>query len=184
MQISDPIRSELEPGEQILWAGQPRRGLVLRGSDAFFIPFSLLWASIAISGSTAAGRSGAPFPFALFDLLFVVVAAYIVFGRFFVEALLRQKTFYAVTPRRIIIASGLLSRKIRSLPLKTLSEVSISERSKGVGTITFGPQHPFGSFGGMSAWPGAQQLQSPKFDLVPEARRVYETVRKAQAAAA
>ncbi|HEY4082173.1 MAG TPA: PH domain-containing protein [Burkholderiaceae bacterium] len=185
MQISDPIRSELEAGEQVLWSGQPRQGLVLRGSDAFQIPFSLLWAGFAVFWLVSARKSGAPLHFVLFGVPFVLVGVYIVIGRFFVESLQRQKTFYAVTPQRIIIASGVVVRKVKSLPLKTISELSISERSDGAGTVTFGPQpqNPFGAFGGMSSWPGAGRYQGPRFDLVPQARSVYEMVRKAQAAA-
>lgn len=184
MQLADAIRSELSPGEQVLWSGEPRQGLVLRGSDAFAIPFSLLWAGFAVFWLVSAARSGAPLPFVLFGVPFVLVGAYIVFGRFFVEAKQRQGTFYAVTPQRVIIASGVFSRRVKSPSLETSSELSLSERSDGTGTITFGAQHPMASmFGGMSSWPGAEQYLGPRLDLVAQARTVYEVIRKAQAVA-
>ncbi len=37
------IQKELEPGEKLLWTGQPAQGIRLRGSDVFMIPFSFLW---------------------------------------------------------------------------------------------------------------------------------------------
>jgi hypothetical protein len=40
------IRSELEPGEVLLWHGQPKRGLYLRPNDAIFIPASLVWGGV------------------------------------------------------------------------------------------------------------------------------------------
>jgi Bacterial PH domain len=182
MQIAEQIRSELGPGEQVLWSGQPRHGVILRGSDALMIPFSLLWAGFSVFWLVSAAQSGAPLPFVLFGVPFVLVGVYIVIGRFFVEAKQRQSTYYAVTPQRIIIASGLFSRKIKSLNLRAISEISISERGDGTGTITFGPQHPMASmFGGMSSWPGAEQYLGPRFDLIAQARSVYESVRKAQA---
>jgi Bacterial PH domain len=184
MHIADPIRAELSPGEQVVWSGQPRQGIVIRGSDALAIPFSLLWAGFAVFWLVTAARSNAPLPFVLFGVPFVLVGVYIVFGRFFVEAKQRQNTFYALTPQRVIIASGLFSKKVKSLNLKTIPELSLSERSDGSGTVTFGAQHPMaGLVGGMSAWPGAEQFMGPCFDLVPNARTVYELIRKTQASA-
>jgi hypothetical protein len=182
MQLSDPIRAELSPGEQVIWSGRPRQGIVIRGSDAFAVPFSLLWASFAVFWLFTAARSNAPWPFVLFGVPFVLVGVYVVFGRFFVDAKQRQKTHYALTPQRVIIVSGLFSGKVKSLNLKTISELSLSERGNGEGTIAFGAQHPMAfMFGGMSSWPGAEQYLGPRFDLVSNARTVYEAIRKAQA---
>ena len=184
MQIAESIRSELSPGEHVLWSGQPRQGLVFRGSDVFAIPFSMLWAGFAVFWLVTAAQSGAPLPFVLFGVPFVMIGAYIVIGRFLVESQQREKTFYAVTQQRVIIASGLFAKSVKSLNLKTLSDLSISERPDGSGTITFGAQHPMAAmFSGMSAWPGAGQYIGPRFDLVPQVRSVYETVRRAQASA-
>lgn len=154
MQIAESIRSELAPGEQVLWSGQPRQGLIVRGFDVFAIPFSLLWAGFAVFWLVTAMQSDAPLPFVLFGVPFVLVGVYIVIGRFFVEAKQREKTFYAVTQQRIVIVSGLFSRSVKSLNLKTISDLSVSARSDGRGTITFGAQHPMAAmFGAMSAWP-------------------------------
>jgi len=184
MQVSEVIHSELSPSEQVLWSGQPKQGLVFRNSDVFAIPFSLLWAGFAVFWLFSAMRSKAPPEFVLFGVPFVLVGIYIVVGRFFVESRQRANTFYAVTPQRVIIASGLFEKKVKSLNLKTISDLSLSQSSDGSGTITFGAQHPFAAmFGGMSTWPGAEQYLGPRFDLVPQAREVYETLRKAQASA-
>lgn len=184
MQVSESIRAELSPGEQVVWTGQPRQGIVVRGADAFAIPFSLLWAGFAVFWLVSAAQSNAPLPFVLCGVPFVLIGFYMVVGRFFVEAKQRQSTFYALTPQRVIIASGLFSRTVKSLNLNTIAELSLSERADGTGTIVFGAQHPMAAmFGGISSWPGAEQHLGPRFDLVPEARSVYESIRKAQAGA-
>lgn len=184
MQIPEAIRSELDAGEQVLWAGQPRQGVVLRSSDLFAIPFSVVWGGFAVFWLTSAIHTGAPLEFMLFGIPFVMVGLYIVVGRFFVEARRRANMSYAVTSQRVLIVSGLLGKKVKSLNLKTIPELSLSLRPDGSGTITFGAPHALAAmFGGMSSWPGAAQHQAPCFDLVPEARAVYDTLRKAQAAA-
>ncbi len=184
MQIPEKIRAELGPGEQVLWSGQPQQGIVLRASDVFAIPFSLIWAGFAVFWLVTAMRSNAAPEFVLFGVPFVLIGVYIVIGRFLVEAKQRASTLYAVTPQRVIITSGLFAKKVKSLNLKTISDLSLSESSDGRGTITFGAQHPFAAmFGDMSSWPGAEQYLGPRFDLVQDARHVYELLRKAQAAA-
>jgi hypothetical protein len=185
MLFPEEIRSELAPGEQVIWSGQPRQGLTLRGSDVFAVPFSLFFAGFSVFWMHGAASSGAPLSFVLFGVPFVLVGLYLVIGRFFFEAKQRSSTYYALTSQRVIIRSGIVNRSVKSLALKTLQDLSLSERSDGTGTITFGAQHPMASmFGGMPGWPGMDQYLGPRFDLVPDARSVYESIRKAQASAA
>ena len=171
----------LAPGEHALWWGRPRQGLVLRGSDVFAIPFSLMWCGFAIFWETGViGSRRAPGFFALWGIPFVAMGLYMVIGRFFAESMQRSKTSYALTSDRVLIVSGIFSRTVKSLSLDTLSDVTLTEGRNGKGSITFGPPSPFGSmFGGTSSWPGAQQ-QSPRFDLIEDARIVYEKIRSAQ----
>lgn len=176
------LRFTVDRGERQLWAGAPRRGLVLRGSDALMIPFSLMWAGFVVFWEASVLRQGGPTFFALWGIPFVLAGLHITVGRFFVDAARRARTAYAVTSERILIevgGVGPLAGSTKSLPLRTLSEVQLRERGDGTGTITFGPQ-PFGAFAGAS-WPGAPQV--PTFDLIPDARRVYDIIREAQRAA-
>jgi len=181
--LPEEIRGVMAPGEHAFWWGRPRQGIFLRGSDVFTIPFSLLWCGFAIFWEAGAMSSrNAPGFFALWGIPFVVIGLYMVIGRFFAEALQRSKTYYALTSDRVLIVSGVFSRTIKSLSLNTLSDVSLTEGPGGKGSITFGPQSPFGSvFGGASSWPGAQQ-QSPRFDSIDDAKTVYEQIRRAQRA--
>ena len=135
---SSPVERQLSSGEKLVWSGQPRAGIQLRGSDAFVIPFSILWCGFAIFWESMVVRKGAPVFMRLWGIPFVLVGLYFVFGRFIVDAMVRGKTFYGISNERIIIITGLFSQEIKSLNLRTLTDVSLSERSDGSGTITFG----------------------------------------------
>lgn len=174
------IQSELESGERLLWAGQPIQGIKLRDSDVFMIPFSFLWGGFAIFWEYSVIQNGAPLFFMLFGVPFVLTGIYIVLGRFFIEAKQRSKTFYGLSNERVVIASGLLRKKVQSLNLRTLTDISLSESSNGSGSISFGSSTPFASmFGGMS-WPGMEQHIGPRFDLIKDVKRIYQQIREAQ----
>lgn len=143
------------------------------------IPFSLLWGGFAIFWEATVITSGAPLFFMLWGTPFVLVGLYMIFGRFFVDAKQRERTFYGVTDQRIIIVSGLTSRKVKSLNLRMLSDVSLSEKSDRSGTITFGPGNPMSWWQGGMPWPGTPQAAST-CEMVPESKTVYEKIREAQ----
>ena len=180
------LSQNLGPGERLLWSGQPRSGIQLRGQDAYLIPFSLMWGGFAIfweymaltQGSKAPGPVGIVFP--LFGVPFVCVGLYLIFGRFFADARSRSRTFYGVTSERIIIISGLFSLQTKSLQLRTLTDVSLTQRADGSGTITFGPTHIMNGHFPAGLWPGTGRYAPPAFDLIERAKDVYDIIRNAQ----
>ncbi len=96
----DEVRRQLAPyllaDEHLLWYGRPDPAKHFTGSDVFLVPFSLMWGGFAIFWMGAALVGGAPVPFALFGLPFVVVGLYFIFGRFLVKA--RRKRQGRVPP--------------------------------------------------------------------------------------
>jgi hypothetical protein len=177
-----PLQTELGPNEQLLWSGRPRQGLLLRGSDALLIPFSLLWGGFAVFWEAGVLSSGAPFFFILWGIPFVLIGLYITVGRFFLDAALRAKTFYGVTNQRAIIISGLFSPTIKSLSLRTTSDIALEQYRDGSGTISFGSSAPFAGFYRGMPWPGVGQRLAPEFERIPNAKVVYQTIRQAQQA--
>ena len=185
------IRICLETEEKLLWSGRPAQGVRLRSSDILLIPLGLLWGGFAIFWDVmalgvffggAAEVESLPdiaIIFPLFGVPFILMGLFI-FGRFLVDARQRARTFYGVTDKRIIIMSGLFSRKVKSLNLRTLTDLSMSEKSDGSGTVTFGPTHPLAAFFGAAAWPGAGFRGSPHFDLVANVAEAYKIIRHAQ----
>jgi hypothetical protein len=178
------ISSHLESGESVIWTGKPKQGLMLRAADAFMIPFSLLWCGFVVFWEASVLAGGGPPFFSLVGVPFVVIGIYFVIGRFFVDSRLRAKTFYGLTNRRVIIVSGLFSRTINSLPLRTLHDISVQERPDRSGTVMFGRPHPFASWYAGMQWPGMGQYQAPSFELIQDAKRVHDQVLEAQRAAA
>jgi hypothetical protein len=173
------INETLDRGEHVIWSGRPRLGVLLRGIDAFAIPFALLWTSIPLFGVWTALTGPKGNAFAFFPALpFVLIGLYLLFGRFFIDAAQRRRTFYALTDERILIVSGLMSRSTRSLTLRTLDQVDVSARASGEGTITFG-RSAFGSFA-LPGWPGMKGYQPPMFEMIPDAVAVAKLIRDTQ----
>ena len=173
----EAISGQLGSGERLLWAGSPRPGLTLQAADALLIPFSLLWGGFAFFWEYEVIKSGAPLVMRLFGLPFVLIGLFFIGGRFFFDAWRRSRTFYGLTNQRAIIASG---RRVRSLNLPTLGDVTLSERPDGSGTIVFGfAGAPIAWSRGL-AWTRTGRATPPGFDMVPGARQVYDRIRTAQ----
>jgi hypothetical protein len=162
----------LEPGERLLWFGRPRRGLLLRSSDIFAIPFSLAWCGFAIMWEMSALRRGQSAFAAVFGAVFAAIGLYTVVGRFIVDAAIRARTTYGLTNRRAIIQSGLLTRQLSSTFLANLADVTLTERSQGEGTIILGRAVPI--------W-NDRIVAPPSFEAIPDAARVYQLIQKTKA---
>jgi hypothetical protein len=173
----------LDAGESLIWAGSPKRGVLLRPTDALMIPFSLLWGGFAFFWEFGVVTSGAPLLFRLWGVPFVLVGIYLIFGRFFADARVRASTVYGLTNRRAIIVSGVFARTTSSLPLRTITDISVQERGDRSGTVLLGRPNPYaaGQMGFM--WPGMSQYSTPSFELIPEAKRVHDQLLAAQSAA-
>jgi hypothetical protein len=171
------LLAELDSGENLLWSGRPRQGIFLRGSDAFMIPFSLMWGGFAIFWEFSVITGDAPFFFMLWGIPFVLIGLYFIFGRFIVDSKQREKTFYGVTDKRVIILSGLFSKKANSLAIRLLSDISLKEKSDGSGTVVLGQENPMEAMYSGMAWPGMKKT-TPRLESIQEAKKVYNTIRE------
>src|SRR5438309_11166302 len=129
---SQPFQPYLFNGERVMWTGQPKQGLALSGRDTFLIPFSLMWGGFAIFWNAmvwlapfdTAGGDDPGWFFKLWGLPFLVIGLYLIIGRFFHDARIRKKLFYAVTDQRILI---LRKSKITSLDIQRLPRLELTE---------------------------------------------------------
>jgi hypothetical protein len=176
------IARVLDSGESLIWSGAPRQGMLLRPNDAYMIPFSLLWGGFAIFWEAGVLRASGPNSLfmSLWGIPFVLIGLYMIVGRFFVDARIRARTFYGLTDRRAIIISGLFSRTITSLPLRTLTDISLQERSDRSGTILLGRPQPYSAWSSGMRWPGMSQYSTPAFELIPNAKAVHDQLLEAQ----
>jgi hypothetical protein len=170
------LTSQLSSDETLLWSGQPKQGLVFRFGDLnylFVIGFGILWMTVCCP------KRGLPVLRRDFCYPHIAFGVYGLTGRYFVNSKQRAKTYYGVTGERVIIVSGLFSKQVKSLPLKFMTDISIDEKSDGTGTITFGPSEASTSWL-TNIFSRKEEIVYPSFDLIRDAKRVYEIIRHAQ----
>ncbi len=172
--IEEELKPILSPDEKLKWTGKPKTGIILRSSDIFLIPFSLLWGGFAVYWEMNAFSMDTPLFFKLWGIPFVLIGLYITAGRFFLDARKRANTIYGITHDRIIIKSGIFKREIKSLNIKTLSDITLNQKDDGTGSILLGPSDfRYNMLQGME-WPGMKQ--APRLELIDEVKSVYDMI--------
>lgn len=145
------------------------------------IPFSLLWGGFSFFWEyQVVHQQNAPAILMLWGIPFVALGVYLIIGRFFVDSFQRSRTVYGITDQRVLIVSGLMSKELKSMPLRTLSEVSLRERRTGSGSIVFGRTNDMYGTRYGTLWPGMRSRVSPEFELIKNVRNVYEILKEAQ----
>ena len=173
------MKKHTDTGEKLLWAGKPRQGLLIKPSDIILIPFSLLWGGFAIFWEYMAISGGAPFFFALFGVPFVLIGIYLIIGRFFYDSWNRKNTSYAVTNKRLIIKSGVINKTISSFDIQSLSNLNVTEKPNGWGSILINSYSFQNQLFKNSGWP-ANTKQKAAFEMIPEVRKVYRIITESQ----
>lgn len=169
------IEFDLGRGERVLWSGMPRQGLMLRQTDLALIPFSVIWAGFTVHWEWTVVRGRAPLWFAAFGIPFLCLAVYFTVGRFFYDARRRAGTAYGLTTERVLISRRGFGGSLMSFDLASLPAMSLTQQSNGLGSIAFG--HPVWP-GTRPSWGGTPPV--PTFELIPDAKAVYDQVRAAR----
>ncbi|MCB6179156.1 hypothetical protein LHP98_13605 [Rhodobacter sp. Har01] len=128
----------LEPGEAILWQGQPAPGLRLVDFLDRRAPFGLVFAGFAVfwMANAAAMSGNAPGPmawaFPLFGLPFLLIGLNLSIGRPLRDALRRRTTFYTLSDRAAYIATrGAGARKLDRYPLDASFRPTLEDGDPG-----------------------------------------------------
>jgi hypothetical protein len=189
-----PLDSYLDPGETLLWSGQPKQGVRLQASDAALIPFSLMWGGFAFfweasvlgltpmtSNHRVPVNSTAPAVMALWGIPFCLIGLHFIFGRFFSDAYSRSKTWYGVTDKRVLILKSAFSTILNSIDYMNLSNLNLLERKDNSGDVLFALPGQMVNWAGEGNWQRSRRTpQAPGFYLLPQARTVYNLIREQQ----
>jgi hypothetical protein len=174
------LRGQLRPGERLLWSGMPKQGIVFRGIDVFIVPLTLLWVTLPgyeVVETLASGKESfltITYPFIL------LVGLYFLAGRHIVDAKMRSRTLYGVTNTRVLLVSGWWNRRTTSLDLSGRYDITLTESRSGRGSILFGPDEwPWATMYGYG-FPWMTRYMASRFDLIADARRVYDLILRAQ----
>lgn len=154
------------------WTGQPCSGLLFRRSDVYFIPISVIFFSIGVFAESTAIMSRDPIGRG-FAAVFVVIGAYLLFGRFIWDAYARSKTYYGLTSdSAIIVRAG--SSSAQRIYLPAVQQLGFTLSANGSGTISFGDsaRSLYWYPNAYANWAGGPL--APSFEGIPDARHVYD----------
>lgn len=147
--MADAITSALEPGEALLWRGQPQssprpvgRSALVRVMALFGAVIAALASALAIYALVAALRHGEHFESPLlFMLALITLSLLAACIRFAVRPPLEDdedsRTHYAVTSRRVIVAMEQNPPSLRALPIDGSLEFDEALYDERLGTIMF-----------------------------------------------
>jgi hypothetical protein len=128
----------LEPGETVLWQGQPRPGVSFAGFDLrrtlfgiVFLGFALFWV-VGAAGATGDAPFLMRFLFPAAGLLFVFQGARLAGGDRLWQAWVRKHTWYTLTSRRALIATEVFGRRrLDAWPITGRNALDLVEGSPG-----------------------------------------------------
>ncbi len=131
------LNAYLQPDEYVLWQGKPGKGNVFQAADVYLTFFALIWLAFCAVWEFTAIQGGAPILFILCGVLFILIGLYLLFGRVIKRLVLRKRTFYVVTNRRIIVKAG---NNMQMYEKDDLPPMQIKLQKNGSGTIFFHEQ--------------------------------------------
>jgi hypothetical protein len=189
------MQPELLSGENIVWTGQPSRKIIFHSGDRFLIPFSLMWGGFAIFWEASvlgliSGKSHNAWAFgSIWGVPFVLVGQYLIWGRFFYDAWLKSRTYYALTNKRVLGVQQGSAKKVWSCDISALPAIGKESRSDGFGTLQFGvAANMVGSSQGFSggnsrnrnSWSSVSFGSAPSFVDIEDVDSVYRLISDAQ----
>jgi hypothetical protein len=174
------MRQHLEPGERILWEGQPPQGVLLPvGEIIVFIPFLIICLVLGVFMAL----NGAP----IHGPIVVLMTGGVLVGRYWHLPRVRRETRYALTDRRVMIFREGLPDPVVSILLTALDRPAKQvdyTRDKNSGTIFFTDPSARRPLFGPDSWNLFSPWKPPRFELVSEVESVYQSVIDAWNAAA
>ena len=167
--VLDRVAAELEDGEKLVWAGQPRVDLMVRKAyflvpfGVVFTGFSAVWIVVALV-LTAGLLAPCGLPFAAIGIGMILSPIWL--------RSMARKTVYLLTDRRAIVFHPRIFGRttVQSFTAAGLGQMARSERSDGSGDLIF---EEFRTGSGDSA-----RTEQRGFLAVDDVKRVEELIRQ------
>lgn len=130
----------LEPGETVLWQGQPMGDILWRDMISDRLPigilftlFSTVWVFATIwMAASVEGPILLRFLFPVAGLPFLGIGLYMLAGHLWWDAKVRRGTWYTLTDRRAFIATDILGRrKLQSHPITDMAALELVDGTPG-----------------------------------------------------
>jgi hypothetical protein len=142
------IQPELLPNEKIYWAAMPSRSIIFHSDDWTIIPFTLVWSGFFVFWEREAVDAWRKFPnssdafMVVWGIPFLCVGVYMLVGRFFHDAWLKRRTYYAATNRRVLIVQDGVFEKCKTKMVFLEAVPDINREGAARGTIWLGEKFP------------------------------------------
>lgn len=175
-QVIEPV---LEPGEELVWAGRPRQGVVIRSRDPVTVGVIVLFGLVyfwVIGGSLFDEPTMAEL---IFHLLVLVVVVYFAIGSFFLDAFYRSRLYYALTDKRAIILDTMVVKEAVSILKSDFFLARLNSTEDGRGTIRL--DSPTQAVNSMMLGMGRTHAafgHPPMFFEIEDAQAVYDLIKQ------
>lgn len=171
MNHEEKFRQYLKEGEQVLWTGKPKAGLLLRDADIIVLPVSIILIGFAVVLDYVMLQMESPLVFKALGVFLAMAGIYFGGLRFFLDRQKRRNIFYAITNKRVLVISG-SKQKLKTLPLQNIDRLDKTEEKDGSGFIIFGTANPL--------WPWllgkfvSAGNHVPGLEMLPDVNSVYQ----------
>lgn len=172
---SEIFTERLKEGEFIEWAGQPKGGLQIREVDLILIPASIILLGFAAITDLVAFGFDSGMMMKIVGILLSYAGIHMGVIRFIKDARRRAKTFYCLTNKRLLMISG-SSQKLKTLPLKNVERMELTEEKNNCGHITFGSTNPLWPFLFGHFYLSLENIAG--LENISEAKKVYALIEK------
>lgn len=172
--IRERFLRALLPGETVIWVGRPGQGLLLARQDRVLIPFAIAWCGLV--AWTFALPSARPPHVVVFAIVLALIGAYILFGRFVLDAWVRRRIVYAVTDRCALVLFPRAFGGLVAVDRTGTTDVDLHDRGDGTGTIVLGPE-PLVRMNRFGRWVPSLE-RPPRFVAIRDAQAVFDVLRQ------
>jgi hypothetical protein len=175
------VQPDVEPGEQILWVGQPNPvRMAVKSIGGFLFGIVWTWFTVTFTMSWIGHGDSSKWPGGIWGFgglaFYLFMAPFLIIGLAMLSSPLFSylqglRTFYAVTNKRILIVETGKSRKVQSYGEGDVGNLERTEQPDGSGDLSFAKQYYKDS-------DGNQRTRDIKFVGIAQVRSVENIIRE------